>query len=48
MKNLLMEHLHERSLRDADAQVIILTDNDNAQMRCLSYIRDVRQGIEVA
>lgn len=44
----LMEHLHEKSLRDADAQVIILTDNDNAQMRCLSYIKDVRQEIEVA
>lgn len=30
----LMEHLHEKSLRDADALVIILTDNDNARKRC--------------
>lgn len=34
MRVLLMEHLHEKSLRDADAQVIILTDNDITQMRC--------------
>ena len=33
-----MEHLHEKSLCDADAQVIILADNDKTRKRCTQVI----------